>query len=83
MHISEMHKIPLYRQMIGRSAFEDCQQLAEVGMSEGLEQIEGYAFQSCKSLKGAKIPSTVKSIGVGAFRELRKLGTMRSKTAQH
>jgi hypothetical protein len=49
-------------------AFEDCQSLVEVEVSEGLEVIGKWAFFHCDNLKLInKLPSTLKRIGDGAF----------------
>ena len=38
-----------------------------VELPEGLETIESYAFGYCHSLTQVHIPSSVKSLGAGAF----------------
>ena len=52
---------------IAARAFQGCEQLEVVEVSEGLEKIGRWAFRGCKSLKLFKVPSTVKLIDVGAF----------------
>ena len=60
-------KAPSTLKKIGRWAFHHCKLLAEVELSEGLEEIGVGAFWGCKSLKRLKVPSTVKKIGFDAF----------------
>lgn len=53
---------------IGNEAFEYCTSLEKVEMSEeGLTDIGVNAFAYCSNLKELTIPSSVESIGVGAF----------------
>lgn len=49
------------------NAFRHCEQLEEVELCEGLEKIEGSAFEDCKSLNRFRIPSTVEEIRPDAF----------------
>jgi hypothetical protein len=48
-------------------AFRNLEQLVEVELHDGLEEIGEYAFYGCKSLLRMDIPSTVKVIGRCAF----------------
>ena len=52
---------------IGRSAFYGFDQLSRVTLSEGLKQIDNYAFYNCTSLFYCKLPSTVEIIGADTF----------------
>ena len=54
---------------IRSSAFYDCNQLTSVTFGEGLETIEGYAFEGCTGLKGQTIflPTTVTIVDGDAF----------------
>ena len=56
-----------------RTSLHCCEQLVEVELCEGLEEIEGIAFRDCTSLKRFKVPSTVKEIGGDAFSECNQL----------
>jgi len=61
---------------VEEKAFEDCKQLKEVILNDGLREIGEEAFHHCESLQSIAIPSTVKEIDVGAFygcTELRKV----------
>lgn len=52
---------------IHSEAFQNCLNLQEVQLSEGLLTVESRAFRNCQSLKKLSIPSTVKDIGSQAF----------------
>lgn len=51
---------------IGGSAFDQCTLLKEVLIPDGVTSIGGYAF-SCCTFESIKLPSGLKSLGVGAF----------------
>jgi len=57
---------------IGKEAFKGCSHLAEVDICEGVEVIEKDAFESCKSLKFIRIPSSCKVVK-DAFSRCEKL----------
>ena len=52
---------------IGDWAFEDCDRLTSVTISEGVESIGRSAFYGCNGLTSVTLPSSVSSIGYGAF----------------
>ena len=54
---------------IGTYAFNDCEQLTDVVLSEGLVTIEAYAFIGCVRLSDAKIdlPKSLTKLGQNAF----------------
>ncbi len=52
---------------IAPSAFENCQQLIEIHISENIEKIGENAFNKCKNLEQINIPVSVKTIGENAF----------------
>ena len=54
-------------EIIDENAFLNCKELNSVSLNEGVESIEAYAFYDCGSLAEIEIPSTVKTIGQGAF----------------
>lgn len=51
---------------IGESAFKDSP-LQKIAISDGIEYIDWFAFSGCKQLTEIYIPSSVTSIGYGAF----------------
>ena len=51
------------------SSFRDCDELEEVELNLGLQEIGGCAFWGCHKLKHIAIPTTVNSIGRSAFEE--------------
>ena len=52
---------------LGESAFQGCETLKSVRLSERLKTIEGYAFFNCKALTEILIPDSVATIGENAF----------------
>ncbi len=52
---------------IGRRAFGNCTALAEVGLPDGLEEIDAYAFSDCASLETVEVPESLTRIGLRAF----------------
>lgn len=59
--------IPNGVKSIGQWAFEGCDSLTSVIISEGVTEIGMYAFYNCRNLVRLVIPDSVKSIGVAAF----------------
>ena len=53
---------------IGSNSFTDCANLENVLLPIGLKSIEGSVFSGCKKLTSFQFPSTLISIGDGAFR---------------
>jgi hypothetical protein len=72
-------EIPSDVKVIDESAFRECEWLEEVELHDGLEQKQKDAFLSCTSLKGIRVPRTVKAIakaaviGAQAFRNCTQL----------
>ncbi len=52
---------------IGESAFEGCEDLMGVVMSNGVAKIDDYAFFNCSSLESVTLPYGLTSIGKEAF----------------
>ncbi len=48
---------------IGKNAFEECEQIISVTISEGIEKIVTYAFLDCSNLTLIKFPQTLTHIG--------------------
>ena len=60
-------------EMIGRSAFEDCDSLTSIEIPDSVTSIGAYAFSNCFSLTSVVIGDGVTSIGIYAFRYCSKL----------
>ncbi len=60
-------EIPRTSKLVADYAFEDCEQLREVTIADGVESIGAYAFYGCKELSSITIPASVKEIGYNAF----------------
>ena len=60
-------KMPDSITKIGGGAFDTCDKLEEITVSNNLESIGAYAFHKCEQLKHMKIPSKVRYIGDQAF----------------
>ncbi len=58
---------------IGWLAFEDCHNLTDVKLPQGLKQIDCNAFVNCYALSSISIPESVTSIGDGAFNYCRSM----------
>lgn len=52
---------------IGNNAFENCEGLLDVIISDGITYIGNYAFKGCYHLTSITIPNSVTFIGMGAF----------------
>ncbi len=65
--------IPTTVKVIGEWAFKDCSQLVNVGMREGLEQINSQAFECCTSLEQIIIPFAIEFIRYNTFRDCSRL----------
>ncbi len=68
--------IPGSVEVIGMYAFCGCEQLTDLTLSEGIEELANGAFGSCTSLTDVSIPASVTTIGKEAFSgcsELKKL----------
>ena len=61
---------------IGKSAFENCENLGSVTLPEGLESIGISAFEGCSNLASINIPSSVTEIGVYAFSNCEKFSSV-------
>ena len=51
----------------GEYAYDSCHSLTDVTISEGVTHIPDYIFENCTALSSIEIPSSVKSVGRGAF----------------
>ena len=52
---------------IGDSAFENCDGLTKVTISDGVKHIGSYAFSGCSKLANIDLPDSVQSAGLWAF----------------
>ena len=59
--------IPNTVSSIGAGAFQNCNELTTVNLSEGLEAISNQAFSNCTKLASITLPNSVTTIGQIAF----------------
>lgn len=59
---------------IGDHAFDGCENLASVVLSDGLKSLGDWAFSICTALPRVIIPSTAESLGQGSFYGCSSLG---------
>ena len=59
--------IPPSWKTLSNSLFQNCENLAEVSLSSGLELFQHTVFGSCKSLKSIILPETVTVVGSWSF----------------
>ena len=55
-------------EIIGRSAFEECEELTSIIISDGVKKICARAFEGCKNLKEVVISDSVEEIEFASFR---------------
>ena len=65
--------LPSTLRRIERNAFDSCEYLKEIIISEGIETIEASAFAFCVNLTSVSLPSSLKTIGNNAFSHCRSL----------
>ncbi len=65
--------IPNSVKYLGRAAFEECEQLTSVKLSEGLVSVESSLFENCTSLKTLTFPQGVRFIDYGIFNGCKEL----------
>ena len=63
------YNVPLGIKNIGRCAFQQCDELLKVEVSEGVQFIEEYAFFQCGLLERIILPSSLKYIGENTFNQ--------------
>ena len=61
----EINETPIIK--IGNRAFQSCNSLLSIQISEGIEELGQYAFQNCKNLTTVELPNSLTTIGSGAF----------------
>lgn len=55
---------------VNGQVFNDCSNLEEVILEEGIEEISGRAFDACSKVKEWKLPKSLKRIGPRAFQSI-------------
>lgn len=65
---------------IPMSAFERCEKLEEVNLSENVKEIGPYAFYFCEALEDIKLPGSLETIGGSA---LRRIGAKKLKLGEN
>lgn len=58
---------------IGMNAFENCKNLKNIIIPEGIEEIETNAFKGCENLKNISLPNSIKKIDSKAFENCNSL----------
>lgn len=68
-------EIPSSIEEVPNSCFQDCKNLSEVKIADGITRIGGWTFNGCISLKTIEIPNSVESIGFleGSFTDCTNL----------
>jgi hypothetical protein len=69
-----------YKVVIGQFAFRLCNKFTKIFVQEGVEHIADYAFVGCSAVNDIDLPSTLQTIGAGAFCNLSNLKTMRCRS---
>ncbi len=59
--------------VLGEAVFRSCDALTSITLPEGLVEIGDYAFDMCSNLEPVTIPSSVRKIGIDAFRSCGKI----------
>ena len=77
-HISEIKKVIIHEGIIeiGRFAFSEHTNLADVSIASSVTRIEDYAFEYCSSLKTVILPKKLVTLGSYAFKYCTGLETM-------
>ncbi len=71
-----LEKVQISCARVGEFAFLNCSQLAEAGLSEGVEEILTGAFANCTTLSSLVCPSSLRKIGENAFMYCRALSVV-------
>lgn len=61
------YSIPAAVKHIEFSAFDGCNRLTEINLTQNIQKIGAYAFEYCTGLTSLTIPQSTDSIGAGAF----------------
>lgn len=75
---SYTYKEKNYKVVVGQFAFRLCEGITKVTIEDGVEHIGDYAFVGCSKTGEIVLPSTLKTIGAGAFCNMKSLMTIRS-----
>lgn len=61
---------------VGLAAFYKCDALTSITLSEGIERIDGYAFNYCSKISEIHLPSTLQSVDNQTFANLTALADL-------
>ncbi len=76
------YTVPKGVEKIANSAFEGCDNLKSVIISDGVTDIGDYAFQSCKEFVSVEIPDSVTNLGEFVFNGCDNLKTINFKGSE-
>lgn len=62
-----LEEVVISRARVGEFAFYNCKKLADISLSEGVEEIKTGAFANCAALSSLVCPSSLRTIGENAF----------------
>ena len=66
---SKIVNIPETVEIIGNSAFKECEKLEEINISSTVVSLRDEAFRGCKSIKKVHLPENVQYVGESTFRD--------------
>ena len=72
----DSYTIPNSVMTISDGAFEGCNNLIEIGVSDSITKIEDDAFENCSNLLKIQLPDSLTSIGNATFRSCSSLETI-------
>lgn len=68
-HVRNLQSVILPKNVtfVGKEAFNNCKDLAELSLPNAIETIDDYAFQDCDSLSSVTLPENLAFVGLRAF----------------
>ncbi len=72
----KLTEISVSAKLIERGAFRQCKRLVSVNVSDGCEEILGYAFEDCTEVKRITLPESVNYLGESVFKGCSLLETV-------
>lgn len=66
---SKIVNIPPSVDIVGNSAFKECEKLESVNISSTVTSLRDEAFRGCKSIKSVHLPGNVQYVGESTFRD--------------